>query len=121
METIHRFSFRLLPISLAPKHLKPAPKFYPTRISYTAPILPDPENTLVLRSYQGRLASGIRRVLQKIVSAPQSNTWSKGSSAYIVCETLPMRLEISMEMLVPSQNAVLLVIDYYTNIWSNRS
>ncbi|TXG69303.1 hypothetical protein EZV62_004238 [Acer yangbiense] len=27
-----------------------------------------------------------------------------------------MELEISMEMLVPSQNAVLLVIDYYTNI-----
>ncbi|KAK0595720.1 hypothetical protein LWI29_009347 [Acer saccharum] len=54
------------------------------------------------------LSNRIPRVLQKVVSL----TWSRDSSAYIVCETLRMRLEISMEMLVPSHNAVLLVLDY---------
>ncbi|KAK3219459.1 hypothetical protein Dsin_013429 [Dipteronia sinensis] len=37
METIHRFSLRLLPISLTPKHLTPAPIFYPTRIPTADP------------------------------------------------------------------------------------
>ncbi|KAK0596310.1 hypothetical protein LWI29_014547 [Acer saccharum] len=55
-----------------------------------------------------KLLRRIPRVLQKVVSL----TWSRDSSAYIVCETLRMRLEISMEMLVPSHNAVLLVLDY---------
>ncbi|KAI9161485.1 hypothetical protein LWI28_017916 [Acer negundo] len=40
METIHRFSLRLLPISLAPKQFKPAPMFYQTRIPTTRPESP---------------------------------------------------------------------------------
>ncbi|XP_031263482.1 peptide deformylase 1A, chloroplastic [Pistacia vera] len=37
METIHRFSGRLLPLTLAQKHIKSAPNFTPTRIPISRP------------------------------------------------------------------------------------
>ncbi|KAL5756380.1 hypothetical protein ACOSP7_020813 [Xanthoceras sorbifolium] len=42
METSHRFSLRLIPFSLAPKHLKPSPVFSPTRIPITRHDFPNP-------------------------------------------------------------------------------
>ncbi|KAK2636991.1 hypothetical protein Ddye_031783 [Dipteronia dyeriana] len=93
----------------------PKMKFFSLGVSST-PLLQRIYCGLDETIWEGDLNTTIQRIreelnpekLQKVVSV----TWSRDSSAYKVCLTLHMRLEISMEMLVPSQNAVLLVIDY---------
>ncbi|XP_031286210.1 peptide deformylase 1A, chloroplastic-like [Pistacia vera] len=60
METIHRFSGRLLPLTLAQKHIKSAPNFTPTRIPISLPEFQTPAAPFST-TRKSRTSSTVRR------------------------------------------------------------